>query len=774
MDRAMERGRPRVTHVITKGDPMGGAQLDTYYSAVAQQACWDVELIAGCEGALVEACRAQGIATQVVPLVNRLSTPLADLQALLQLWRHLRQRRPDIVHTHSSKAGVLGRLAARLAGVPVIIHTIHGPSFHDRQAALARRVSLLLERAAALVTDHFVSVADTLADTFVAEGVCPASRISTVASGIDFAAFPADRTGARAVIRSSLGIEPEAPIIIAVAELARDKALDLLIDAAARLVPEFPDVRVLIVGRGDQERYLHDRIEALGLSGRVILTGFRRDVPDLLLASDVFVQTSWREGISRSLVEAMYARLPCVVTDVGSTADVVRDGVNGFLVPPGDVTLLTDRLLQVLRAADRARHLGDAAHDTVAQRYSVTTMARSFHELYERLLRDREPRQQVRIVFVIDTLVSGGAERHVVRLVEGLLRSGRFLPSVYCLSRFGPEVATLEALGVEVRGLDAPWCRSPTRVVRSVIDLLCYLRRERPEIAHCYLYNGGILGAVVARLAGIPYVITTRRWVHDYQGLRLVMVRLISTAMDRCSDRIISVCQAASRQAMAEGTPSEKIRTIYNGVPLPPLPPPRDGHRRGPVFGCVAELHPRKGLSYLLDAFPTVLASLPQARLLMIGDGVEREQLEVRCRALGIEQAVDFLGVRADIPALLQTLDVFVLPSLQEGLPNVILEAMVAGLPIVATPVGGVPEVVDHGVTGLLVSPGSVDELAAALIELGRDPARRALLGQRAWQVPATRFGVQREIDETIAVYEEILDQSTGEPLEAGALGGIR
>lgn len=381
--------RPRIIHVITEAFLMGGAQLNTYYSLKYQQSTSHVSLVAGTGGPLVDACQEEGIPSIIIPMRNRLVAPAADLRAVLRLIRHFRRVRPDIVHTHSSKAGMLGRLAARLSGVPVVIHTVHGPSFHDRQPRTVRWTIRNIERILALGTDCIITVADTLAEDMVREGVSPRERVRTVVSGIDFQRFPSRSPASRRSIRESLGIRNEDRLVVSIAHLMKDKGHELLIQAASVLLSAEHNVKFVIVGEGKLRAELQVQIDTLGLADRVLLAGTREDVPDLLAAADIFVQTSWREGLSRSLVEAMYSGLAVVATNVGATREVVRDGETGYLVAPGDIDALAKRIDLLLHGADLRQRLGVAARKETGANRSTDVMGRELEALYHTLMRQK-------------------------------------------------------------------------------------------------------------------------------------------------------------------------------------------------------------------------------------------------------------------------------------------------------------------------------------------------------------------------------------------------
>lgn len=362
-----------------------------------------------------------------------------------------------------------------------------------------------------------------------------------------------------------------------------------------------------------------------------------------------------------------------------------------------------------------------------------------------------------RLVYVIDSLRTGGTERHLVRLVRGLVLSG-WQVSVYCLTRSGRFVEELEEMGVKVEGPASRPSKSLPGVLFAIRHLHEYLRRERPAVVHCYLPTSGLIGAVAGRLAGVPVVVTTRRSVHHFRGRRLLIYRLAAAITDRLSNAIVAVCEAAREQAIRERTPRQKIVTVYNGVPLA-----RGGHVRqnrftgSPVVGAIGSLHPDKGHIFLIEAIPLVLEKLPHARFVLIGDGPERARLEGRVQDLGLGSRVDFLGERWDTTDLFVEFDIFVLPSVVEGMPNAILEAAVAGIPVVATRVGGVPEVIQDTLTGLLVEPGSSASLASALVRAGRDETLRDRWSRNAQKLVATQFGEQEESSRTQELYVSLL-----------------
>lgn len=395
----------------------------------------------------------------------------------------------------------------------------------------------------------------------------------------------------------------------------------------------------------------------------------------------------------------------------------------------------------------------------------------------------KEPNAElpIKVLYFITELNIGGAEKVLVHFLRELDPS-RYRPLVACLydgdGAIGDE---LRAQGIPVvdLGMTAPWR------LDAVWRLVQLLRRERPQILHSSLFHANVLGRLAGRLAGVPVIISCRQNIRIGARWR-EWVNRMTVGLD---DRVIAVCELA-RQAEIEaaGVDPAKVVTIYNAVDPAELvadSSAADGSAsagrsvsnssaaddtaalvpgRAPdtlLIGTVCRFHPQKGLPHLLEAFARLVQHPIDAHLVLVGDGELREPLEARARELGLDGHVTFTGFRTDISAVLAQLDLFVLPSLWEGLPMVLLEAMAAGLPVVATSVGGTPELVQDGDTGLLVPPANVDALANAMHFLLVQADVRRAMGQRGRQRVETQFSAAQAVRKTTALYEQ-LRQSKG------------
>ncbi|OGR57862.1 MAG: hypothetical protein A2X36_01445 [Elusimicrobia bacterium GWA2_69_24] len=378
----------KVVHVVTRLD-FGGAQQNTLYTVGhVDRARFEPVLVCGEGGRLdpeARALEARGTRVVFLPDLVRELHPLRDFIALLQLHRLLVAERPDAVHTHSSKAGILGRLAAWLAGVPVIVHTFHGFGFHDRMAAPVRGAIVLVERLAAALSSWLIFVSQDNMRTAAACGIGSPRRQSLIRSGVALARFPAPVPD-RAAKRASLALPGAGPWVLSVGNLkAQKNAMDFA-RLAGRLAPKHPAASFLFVGDGPLRPALEAAIAEAGLQERAHLLGWRDDVPELLAVADVFVLTSLWEGLPRALVEAMRSGLPCACYAVDGVRDLISDGRNGFAAPPGDWEGLADRVARLLEDPALRRRLGAAGTADIGIEFDIDHMVHQQEDLLLKLL----------------------------------------------------------------------------------------------------------------------------------------------------------------------------------------------------------------------------------------------------------------------------------------------------------------------------------------------------------------------------------------------------
>jgi glycosyltransferase involved in cell wall biosynthesis len=372
-----------VLHVITHLG-RGGATDNTLLTVAGlDRSRYQVDLAAG-PGELEAAAMAAADRLFLLPGLARALGRPADLRAAAALWRLAAGY--DVVHTHTAKAGVLGRFAAHARGVPVVVHTIHGFPVHPGMRRAVRRALLAVERRAAHCTDRIVAVCDANASEALALGIATPEQLAVVVSGVPTQAVAA---GDRARGRTALGLPEHARVVGTVTRLMEQKAPLDFVAAARRVVGADAGAHVVLIGDGP----LRAEVErAAAGEPRIHLLGFRNDVPDLLAAIDVVVFSSLWEGLGRALTEAVLAARPVVATAVNGVPDLVVDGQTGYLVPPSRPDLLAERTLAVLGLPDRGASLGAAGAARIRGRFDVAEMIAGIDELYRHALGARSRR----------------------------------------------------------------------------------------------------------------------------------------------------------------------------------------------------------------------------------------------------------------------------------------------------------------------------------------------------------------------------------------------
>jgi len=384
----------RVTHVITRLI-VGGAQENTVATVLGlrQIPGLTVHLISGPttgpEGSLTGELAGDPTILSVVPELVRPVRPWQDLRALQHLTRLFKKTRPDLVHTHSGKAGILARLAARRAGVPLILHTIHGPSFGNFQGRAANLLFTAAERRVAGITDHFTVVAEAMKDQYLAAGIGRPEQYTKIFSGFPLAPFLTAVNNP--ALRAKYGLRPDDFVVGKIARLFELKGHDDLFAAAPELIRCCPRLKFLLVGDGPWRARFETMARAPGLAGHFIFTGLvpPAEVPALVGIMDALVHLSRREGLARALPQALAAARPVIACDCDGAREVCLDGRTGFLIPPGDLTALRQRLLQLADDPGLRAQLGAQGRAFVRDNFAVEKMVADTYALYVKLAAKR-------------------------------------------------------------------------------------------------------------------------------------------------------------------------------------------------------------------------------------------------------------------------------------------------------------------------------------------------------------------------------------------------
>lgn len=386
----------RVLHIITRMI-IGGAQENTLYNCLDLVRDFGDEVILatgpslGPEGRLLEQGRAGDLKIEIVPSLKRSILPWSDIRCYQQLRQLIRRTQPDVVHTHSAKAGFLGRLAAWKERVPAVIHTVHGAPFHPYQNRLARELFIRCERFAAKRCHRLISVADAMTDLMVDAAVAPAEQFITIYSGMATEPF-LNASQMREASRQELGISPDEIVIGKIARLFRLKGHDDLLSTAALVVKKVPQAKFLLVGDGVLREALEKRAAELNLTHHIIFRGLvpPESIPRQLAAMDILVHTSLREGLARTLPQALLASVPVVSYDVDGAREVCINDETGYLVPAKNIRDLADRIIQLCRQPEVRKTFASAGQRLCEARFPHQVMTRKIRQLYEEVLENQD------------------------------------------------------------------------------------------------------------------------------------------------------------------------------------------------------------------------------------------------------------------------------------------------------------------------------------------------------------------------------------------------
>ena len=377
----------RVMHIITRMI-LGGAQENTLLTVEGLRARGhEVVLVTGPtigpEGDLLRRAQERGVATVVVGSMRRAINPVRDALAFVKLIGIIRRFKPDVVHTHSSKAGILGRLAARVCRVPMVVHTVHGLAFHRYQCAPVNWMYIALERWCARYTTKIICVADAMTEEAVAARVAKREKFVTVYSGMEVGPF-LEASKHREQVRKELGIGPDELVVGKVARLSDLKGHRYLFEAIPEVLERFPRTRFVMVGDGWLTEELKRRAQEMGITERVIFTGLVSParISELLGGMDVVVHTSLREGLARVLPQALIAGVPVVSYDVDGAREVVIDGETGYLVKPKAVGELAEAMCKLLESPELREKMGRAGRGLCSERFRTEKMVEDIARVY--------------------------------------------------------------------------------------------------------------------------------------------------------------------------------------------------------------------------------------------------------------------------------------------------------------------------------------------------------------------------------------------------------
>lgn len=381
----MKRSKIKVLHLITEL-PIGGAQDNTLLSVKGlKEMGYQVDLATAPGGELDNLAREY---VDNVYYIDSFSTnsisPIKNLQAISEIIKLLTKNKYDIIHTHSSTAGICGRIAAKIKRVPIIIHTVHGFPFHDFMKPVKKNFLIQLEKFCAGLCDHMITVSNLNIDEIVERKISTRDKLTTVYSGIDLDKFNIDKT--KEEIKESLDIPQEDLVVGLIARMSNQKAPEYFVEAAKLILKEKQNVTFLMVGDGPLKDKL---IQQIGDETKIRMLGSRTDIPEILKTLDIFALSSIYEGLGRAMTEAMICKKPIVAPNVNGIPEVVIDSETGFLIEPRDSKGLAEKIMLLLNDEKLRLKIGQNAHNKVVPAFSDKKMVEDIDKLYCKILQDK-------------------------------------------------------------------------------------------------------------------------------------------------------------------------------------------------------------------------------------------------------------------------------------------------------------------------------------------------------------------------------------------------
>ena len=371
----------KLLHVITHL-PIGGAQDNTLYTVeLLNKDKYDISLSCNLNGELVSrAKKVKNLKLYDVPNLRREVSIINDIRAFLYLYKLIKKENFTIIHTHSSKAGFLGRIAAMLNKTPIVIHTIHGFAFHDYMNSFKKNIFIYLEKLSAKWTHGLVTVSNLNKKKVVDLGIAPIEKLKNIYSGIDLTLFINEKNDQ---FRKELNLDSNHLLLGSVGRLSNQKDPITMIEAFCIVIKRFPNAHLTLVGEGELRDEILIKINQLQLNGRVHLTGNKNDPWKIYHSLDLFIMSSIYEGLGRSITEALSCGVPVVCTNVEGVPEIVRDNETGILVPPKDPDALAAGIISSLNDMDNARRMAEEGRKFVNENFDVNKMVDDIDSLYD-------------------------------------------------------------------------------------------------------------------------------------------------------------------------------------------------------------------------------------------------------------------------------------------------------------------------------------------------------------------------------------------------------
>ncbi len=660
----------------------------------------------------------------------------------LRFMRFLKANRIQILQTYHFGSDIWGTFWAHWAGVRHIVSNRRDMGFCRKP--IHRSAYKLINR----WVHTFIAVAGAVKERMMKEEGIPAERIEVIYNGVEspikwgHTPFPSS---------GEMGCDPIS-LIVHVANLRPVKGHIYLIEALPEIVVDHPRVRLALIGEDKMGGKLQEIIRKKRLERHVLFLGKREDVSRFIEAADICVLPSLSEGTSNAILEYMAAGKAVVATRVGGNPELIREGVDGLLVAPGDSRALKEALLTLIEDPEKRQSMGQNARQRAQKEFTIPQMMREYENFYQALL----------IKKVLHFISSGGffgAERVALSLARHL-NHGKFIPMIGAIEdERNPHLEIVHK--AREAGLKTALFKSRGRWDWRTSRLLKkFIRQNRIDIVHTHNYKSDLMGLLATAGNGVPLLATVHgytkmsRPVRWYEKLDRWLLKAFFRRVVVVAENILPDLKAQKRQVIPNGL--DVNRFSYDPV-LRKTARSRYGiSDEEAVIGTVGRLSREKNQAMLIEAADQIQKEFPLVKFLIVGDGPEETYLKALVRDKNLEKHILFTGLIDDISSLYPALDIFVLTSLTEGVPLSLLEAMACARLVVATKVGGIPQIIWHGKNGFLVAPGDVTGLVKVLGRVVKDRSLFLEMGREASDFIRKHYSLEHMVEKYERLYEEI------------------
>lgn len=662
--------------------------------------------------------------------------------------RFLKEQRIDILMTYHFSSDIWGTIMAKIAGVPVIVSNRRDMGFWRGQRHIY--AYKLINR----FVRKIIVNAQAIKTSFIKEEGIKEQKIQVIYNGI---ALQSAKRGTRGTsLRKNLGIKKGDWIIVHVANIKPVKGHSYLINALAKIVPKHPNVKLLLIGEDKLNGQINNLVDQLGIAKNVVFLGKRDDVSSLIRLADIGILPSLSEGMSNAIMEYMQAGKPVITTDVGGNPELVEHGRTGLLIDKANEEQLADALFLLIGDPKKCLKMGKQGYHKITKSFSATRMLDQYDRLFKTYVSDK-----TKILHLISSSGLFGAENIVLTLGKNI-QDNQFNSIVGAFHNNHDAkneiIERARELGVETYSLT---CNGRFDL-GAVFRLKKYLVQNQIDVLHTHNYKSDVIGLIASKMAGIPVVATAHGFT-DVSRAVSAYEKLDRWALKSFFKKVIVVTDS-----VLKGFPADKKRIISNGINI--------GHyavdgKKGAILrkkfhiaggeiliGMIGRLSREKNQKMLLEAVYPIMRDNVDVKVIIVGDGPKRDELKQFGEARHMTDRIIFTGILQDTVPVYSAIDIFVLSSQTEGVPLTILEAMASEVPVVATRVGGVPNIIEDGQTGFLVDSKDTQALRGRIEELINDREKGQQLAKSAYIFVKDHYSEGKMSDAYKKVYREVLN----------------